>query len=223
MVRKILCLSVLLFSFLWLAENNHINNFYSNENGSRIDLLNSDIYNSSIEINIDSYELIEDVNKQGYYKIKVDKGSPILEKGFPNLPKLNTSVIIPDNKWMEVFVTDFEFEEIHDVFISPSKGNFSREIDPSTVPYSFSEVYKENKFYPEVLVEMGDPYILRDLRGQGVVIYPFQYNPMTKTLRVYTKMTLAIESTNKILSSNKNKFERQNNDFLLKKILIYFL
>ena len=214
MVKKNLCLSLLLLSFLWLAENNHVNNFYSNENGSRIELLNSDIYNSSIEINIDSYELIEDINKKGYYTIEVDKGSPMLEKGAPNLPKLNTSIIIPDDKWMEVFVSDFEFEEVHDINILPSKGNFSREIDPSTIPYSFSEIYKENKFYPENLVEMRDPYILRDLRGQGVVIYPFQYNPMTKTLRVYTKMTLEIESTNKIISSNKNKLIRQNNNYL---------
>ena len=214
MVKNKLCLSLLLLSFSWLAESNHGNNFYSNDNGSRIDLINSDIYNSTIEINIDSYQLVEDVNKKGYYTIDVDKGSPILEKGSPNLPKLNTSIIIPDDKWMEAFIVDSEFEEINNVNISPSKGNFSREINPATVPYSFGEIYKENKFFPEVLVEMGSPYILRDLRGQGVVIYPFQYNPMTKTLRVYTKITLSIESTDKLLSSNNNKIFRQNNDVL---------
>ena len=37
---------------------------------------------------------------------------------------------------------------------------------------------------------MYEPYIIRDFRGQNMVVYPFAYNPVTKTLRVYYDMTV---------------------------------
>jgi hypothetical protein len=39
---------------------------------------------------------------------------------------------------------------------------------------------------------MRDPHILRDHRGQTIVVYPFQYNPVTRTLRVYYDITVRV-------------------------------
>ncbi|MFH1861983.1 MAG: C25 family cysteine peptidase, partial [bacterium] len=37
-----------------------------------------------------------------------------------------------------------------------------------------------------------DPYIMRDLRGQVVEVYAFQYNPVQQVLRIYTSLTVEV-------------------------------
>ena len=41
---------------------------------------------------------------------------------------------------------------------------------------------------------MRDPYCVRDYRGQTVIVYPFRYNAVTKTLRVYEEIVVRVES-----------------------------
>ena len=48
---------------------------------------------------------------------------------------------------------------------------------------------------------METPYIYRDFRGQDIMVRPFAYNPVTKTLRVYTHMTIAM---NKVSNNGVN-------------------
>jgi hypothetical protein len=124
--------------------------------------------------------------------ISTNKGTPILKKGFPDLPKLTTSLIIPGDKDMQVTVTGSEFTDYQNVNVAPSKGTMVRTIDPSSVPYTYADVYLEDAFWPSNLAELRDPYILRDFRGQTVIVYPYQYNPVSKTLRVYSEITVSV-------------------------------
>ncbi|MDZ7777584.1 MAG: C25 family peptidase propeptide domain-containing protein [Bacteroidales bacterium] len=43
---------------------------------------------------------------------------------------------------------------------------------------------KRMHFYPADHAILRTPYILRDYRGQTIVVNPFRYNPVTKELRV---------------------------------------
>jgi len=198
-------LIITLISFMFSNENNH---FYNKAENSRINLLNSNISSTQIEIEIDDYTLREVIiDNNLFYKVNIDGGTPILETGSPDLHKLSTSIIIPDYSEMKVDIIDFEYTEVQDINIAPSKGNIFRDVDPSTIPYSFSETYNEDKFYPSNLVSLGEPYILRDVRGQGVIINPIQYNPITKTLRIYNKMIINVEEDN-VNKLNRNVFSR---------------
>lgn len=124
--------------------------------------------------------------------IGLEGSTRILRKGAPDLPKLTTSLIIPDQAAMEVVVTNSSYVEYTNIDIAPSKGNFTRDINPDDVPYEWGSAYSKNQFYPGPLAELNDPFILRDLRGQTVVLYPFQYNPVTRVLRVYTTLEVSI-------------------------------
>ena len=64
--------------------------------------------------------------------------------------------------------------------------------NPDDIEYVFGEVYSMDEFYPSNIVSLRDPYILRDHRGQTVVFRPFQYNPESKILRVYTSLTIEV-------------------------------
>jgi hypothetical protein len=110
---------------------------------------------------------------------------------------------------MEISILDFDYEEINNIDILPSKGNISRSIAPSSVPYTYSNIYKENSFYPESLADLGEPYILRGLRGQGVSINVVQFNPISKKIRVYNKIVIEIKKSNLLNKKVKNSILRR--------------
>lgn len=138
--------------------------------------------------------------------ISLDKGSPLLIAGAPDLAKLTSAVIIPDMAHMGVNVISSNYYDIPGVNVAPSKGNFMRTIDPANVPYTYGNMYSQNSFYPAALSSLSTPYILRDYRAQAVQVCPFQYNPQTKVLRVYTKIVVAVTTENAM--GGENSFDR---------------
>ena len=62
--------------------------------------------------------------------------------------------------------------------------------------YTFNKTYQTDAFYPNDIVQLNEPYIVRDFRGQVVEFHPVQYNPITKILRVYTNITVEVFNDN---------------------------
>jgi len=164
---------------------------------AKVQLVSSNIDRSIIYFGVDGYNKSEVQTPRGAaYLIHLEDGTPILSAGDPDLPKLSASLIIPDEAQMLVKVVSSSFTDYEEIEIAPSKGNLSRDIDPSIIPYEYGRSYERNEFFPGKLAELREPYILRDHRGQSVIIYPFQYNPLTKTLRVYHEITVEIIKQN---------------------------
>ena len=155
--------------------------------------LSSDIERSEVIFELNGYALTPIETPWGtQYKIETEGGSSIMELGHPDLDQTFASVIVPDDAMMKLEVTSSSYIEIENIEVAPSKGNLSRMISPSDVPFSKEDVYNQDQFYPGKLADLRDPYILRDFRGQTIVSYPFQYNPVTKVLRIYTDMTVRL-------------------------------
>lgn len=129
------------------------------------------------------------------YVISVPQMASMLDEGAPDLPLYAISVLIDDMAAMEVQVKETKYQDFEGIEIAPSKGNFSREINPDEVPFHYGNAYKQNCFFPDFQAQLDQPYILRDFRGQNILVYPFAYNPMTKILRVYTQLILSIQKT----------------------------
>jgi hypothetical protein len=137
-----------------------------------------------------------------------DKGKSLIESGSPDIPKLTTSIIIPDDAQMGIDILNSEYIDYANIELASSKGNLSRKIDPTTIPYTYNNNYTTNSFYPGKLADLDNPFILRDVRGQSVRIYPVQYNPTTKVLRIYSKINFIIKSKN---ISGINSLSRKSN------------
>lgn len=116
------------------------------------------------------------------------------EAGAPELPTFSESVILPNTGNYDLHITYSDYTEYTNVEVLPSKGSLKRNIDPASVPYSFGASYTTDAFYPGNLAVAGTPYILRNTRGVTVTFYPFQYNPVTKTLRVYSNISVQVAS-----------------------------
>ncbi len=131
--------------------------------------------------------------------------------GEPNLPMIAVPAIVGDRQHYGIRVIDAQYTDFT-MEVAPSKGDFPRSINPEDVPYTYGEAYSTNAFFPAQNVSLYDPYILRDFRGQNMVVYPFAYNPVSKTLRVYYNMTVEMYSDG---MSNENILDRRSNEVRL--------
>jgi gingipain R len=156
--------------------------------------------------NVDTYDFLRVLTPNGEEVIvKASNGGQMLEKGAPDLAKLATSVIVPDTGKMKVEVLDSKYIELDHIKVAPSKGNLLRTQDPRKIPYTYGKMYKKNRFYPEDIVEACSPYITGEFRGQAIVAYPFQYNPVTNVLRVYTEIKVRVFKNGKKKGHNELK------------------
>ena len=124
------------------------------------------------------------------FVITVPKAVSTAHAGEPDVPMTGIPVMIGDKAQMSARVIDAQYMDFENIEVAPSKGDFPRSIDPATVPYTYGECYKQDAFFPASNVGLYEPYIIREVRGQNIVVYPFAYNPVTKTLRVYYNMTV---------------------------------
>ncbi len=132
--------------------------------------------------------------------------------GEPNLPMIAVPVIIGDRALMHIEVAESEFTDYENIEVAPSKGDFPRSIDPEDVPYTYGECYNQDAFFPAQIATLDEPYIHRDVRGQNMMIVPFQYNPVTKVLRVYNRLTLSMVKDG---DDNRNIIENRMRNFSL--------
>ena len=170
----------------------------------------------SLQFQINGYKLVKTLTPNDIEFIpQIPDGSKMQKSGAPDLPSLSKSIIIPDNEDYKFTVISSEFIDIENTNIAPSKGIFNRTINPETIPYEYGEEYNQNSFFPGKLVQAGNPYIMRDFRGQAITVYPVQYNPVTKTLRVYTSINISI---NKIATKNINVINRTSTPAVINEI-----
>ena len=124
-----------------------------------------------------------------------DDMATLVEAGQPGLISLSLPLIINDYSNMDVRVLDVSYVDYPNVEIAPFRGDFPRSVNPEDVPYTYGDVYQNDAFFPASQVKLNDPYILRDFRGQNVIVTPFAYNPVSKVLRVCNKMKIEVFET----------------------------
>ena len=178
-----------LLSNSWIGINSNVPKSYNKE------IISSTEDETIIHFSLEGYSLhpVKTQNGQAF-KVSTMLGASLLELGSPDVQKLSVSLKIPNNKRMTTEVISSDFIELENIIIAPSKGNLSRLINPDEVPYSWNDKYNRNDFFPGKLVDLNTPYILRDFRGQAANVYPFQYNPQSKILRIYTNIVISVFS-----------------------------
>lgn len=164
----------------------------------------------TIEFKLNGYE-IKSVNINGTLCSRVivpGHMNSFLEKGYPELPKFARSIIVPDDGLMNFRIVDVEYEMVKVDPVVSSKGNLKRNIDPATVPYTWSECYEKDEWFPEQNIELSGAYILRDFRGQTVRFNPFQYNSVKGELKIAKRIVVEVYRES---SGGNNVLIRKNN------------
>jgi MYXO-CTERM domain-containing protein len=149
-----------------------------------------------LQYQIGTYQLIPMmVGNQPYTQVTLGKESPLKVAGAPELPTVNRSILIADDAQVTAQVVSQSYHEVSDIDVVPSKGIVYRSVNPSSVAHSFGPTYQADQLYPNDLVTLGTPYLLRNYRGVVVTVQPFQYNPITRVLRIYDTVTVEIART----------------------------
>jgi len=168
-----------------------------NNNSNSINLISSDNNNTILELNIGNfYKSPIQIDGQEYFQIQIANEAETYQKGAPELPTLTRSIIIDNSAKPELKIIDSEYSEFK-IPVIPSKGVITRDIDPDTIPYEFGDIYNEDAFYPAQATTLNSPYIMRNYRGVAVTFNPFQYNPQTGVLRVYSRLKVEVTNSSK--------------------------
>ncbi|MFO0355900.1 MAG: C25 family cysteine peptidase [Sphingobacteriaceae bacterium] len=196
MFKKLLRVSLLLtatFSTIDLVASN----------GQPVKLIESNINESIIKVEISSFsQKPVKVAQNEEFVIHSPNGVSIHKKGCPDIPKHTVSLIVPVEAEMGFEILSSKYTDYTNIDVAPSKGTVSRKFNINDIPFTKNETYAQNAFFPGNLVELGQTYILRDFHGQSVSFQPFQYNPVTKVLRVYNELVVRVYNRNTSKNSN---------------------
>ena len=110
--------------------------------------------NQLVTVTVPGYDLQKRiVDGKTYTVISVPEYPGVTEKGNPDVPRLSTNLLIPNGQVpsMKVVSTDYVDIPLEYPLLS-SKGHFTRDINPETVPYTFSDTYQKDEFFPNKIL-----------------------------------------------------------------------
>ena len=196
-------LTIVTFGQQWVAINS------DTPSTIRTTLVSSSENQITVNLQVPGFYALEVNTPRGEANIiSVPKTVTTAAAGEPNLPMIAVPAIVGDAQHYNIRVINAQYSDFP-MEVAPSKGDFPRTINPEDVPYTYGEAYSTDAFFPAQNVGLYEPYILRDFRGQNMVVYPFAYNPVSKTLRVYHNMTVEMYSDG---VSTENVFSRRSNE-----------
>lgn len=171
--------------------------------GIEVNVLNSTTESTKIEYIFHGYDQ-KGINIGGgeYLFLSAPDMIWMMEKGFPQVPIYKHSIVIPDLPAISYRIISEETLELTTRTIMPSKGHFTRDIDPNSIPYTFNKIYTESTQYPNSTVELSEPYIVRELRGITIQFNPIKYNPLVNELKVYKRVVVEFYSDSKRRGEN---------------------
>ena len=200
-----------LLCFSCLLSNNSKHVLNQHEEPIEIHIIEQNKDYIIINYKINNYSISNyNYNDELFHTVSIEGEPNYLIAGFPDLPHINRSLIIPDYFSGSISIIDVQFIELENINVIPSKGNIKRTIDISSVPYIKGDIYKENTYFPSNIIELKEPYILRDFRGQVLQVNPFSFNAAMQRLKVYTDITVRIDfnglnSINQYMNRNSSK------------------
>lgn len=114
------------------------------------------------------------------------------DAGCPNLPSESRIVAIPQGATARLTVTGYDSETIHNVNIAPARAIQSEDDEPIMDYVKDAAVYGVNAGFPKNPFQLSETTSLRGVDAVVVSVTPFQYNPVTKDLTVYSHVELEL-------------------------------
>ena len=113
------------------------------------------------------------------------------EAGCPNLPVESRFIAIPQGAEPRLEVVRCDTVIIRNVSIAPALRIQPGDEEPDMNYVKDQKVYSRNAFYPENPLVM-DRVNLRGVDAVALAVSPFQYNPVTRELRVFSQIELSL-------------------------------
>ena len=144
-----------------------------------------------------SYELgqftLNQMNYRGEDMSEISISGIVLPNtaGSPNLPTESRMLAIPTGAKATLTVVSYDMEVIKNVNIAPALRIQAEDEEPDMDYQKDMSVYSKDALYPAEPFIAASTYI-RGVDAVTVAITPFQYNPVTKDLIVYSNIELSL-------------------------------
>lgn len=143
------------------------------------------------------------------YAISIPGGEPLSQEARPDLQQISTSLIVPNRGRVRMQVESSLYTDFNNIELAPAAAlSLFGQVAPPT--QKDPGVYNQNRFYPEEIAQVSEPYILRDYRAVHLRVFPFQYNPVTKVLRVYNDISLQVKTNQQEAGENEFRALQEN-------------
>lgn len=134
-------------------------------------------------------------NGIGFKRVAVQDFATSMEIGAPAVPVKNISMIVPENALLEVKVLEARSTVLDDILLHPALRQAAIRVDRTNEepPFVMDTVqYRSNAFYPGKLASLVRTVKYRGVRIGQIRVAPLQCNPVTKQVRIYTHLKLAL-------------------------------
>lgn len=115
------------------------------------------------------------------------------QAGAPDLPSGSTLVAIPNGATPSIRMVRYQTKTIQNVDLIPAP---QPQLDNDNSPAVYQKdmnIYSRNAFYPATPYQLSEVMTVRGVEMVEVGVMPFQYNPVTKELIVYSDMELELD------------------------------
>ncbi len=115
------------------------------------------------------------------------------QAGAPDLPSGSTLVAIPNGATPSIRMVHYQTKTIQNVDLIPAP---QPQLDNDNSPAVYQKdmnIYSRNAFYPATPYQLSEVMTVRGVEMVEVGVMPFQYNPVTKELIVYSDMELELD------------------------------
>jgi hypothetical protein len=192
-MKKILVFLVCIFPFLVFAERIE---FYEYQNTQLFSHETKAASSTDIHFALDGFEL-ESVTESGqdYDKIIYKNEGEFFEVGKPSLPQFTRLYAIEDQGEVSIEFSIQDQEIISNITVFPSQ-ELPTESKIEEFPFTIDESYYQNgEIFPQQIVQVGQPVILRDLRIVSVTVNPFRYDPQRHELIIVKNVDIRLTTT----------------------------
>ena len=115
------------------------------------------------------------------------------EAGAPNLPSSSTFIAIPNGAKASLRLISAQTKTIQNIDLIPAAvAQLDNDNSPAVYQRN-AEIYSRNAFYPETPFQISEVTEIRGVQVVEIGLMPFQYNPVSKELIVYSDIELGLD------------------------------
>ena len=189
-ILRTLPIAILLFAAMALTAQTRDFTFSNNAQREGLSVEQSTRSGLSMRHSLKQLHILN-ITDNGYTGDVIQGGSGIslpANEGEPNLPSFSRFVAIPNGANAHIEMGYRSMTTIANVDLLPAAPiKFDTDDSPNTYEKNLN-IYNRNAFFPEQPVTISEPFSLRGVQTVAITVAPYQYNPVTKELRVYDDM-----------------------------------
>ena len=192
-MKKVIVFCIILFSFInvfsiWTE-------IEQNANKSLFEHTSYGKASTTINFSLTGYEQ-ETITIDGleYSKISVQNEGDFVEIGKPDLPFFTRLIAIPNSGTPRLEILGYEEEIISNIMVYP-RQQLKSESQPNRNDFEIdADFYSTGSIFPASFCNLGEPAIMRDIRIVSVSFNPFQYDPVSRELKIYTNIDVVVST-----------------------------